>query len=448
MPPIVVSNRFRRTLGLLYALVTSLGALRIARSTQAVRRLLKDSQPLVMNRAEAALWQEVTSAMKLPLSCVSPRLSQGICSPAVVGVFRPALLLPPAFRLCLEAEQRAALCHELAHIRRGDCFVHAICQVIALPLFWHPAAHAVLRQIAQTREMACDAMAARAMHSGPAYARSLLSLARTMMGESNSLSAAPALGLFRSNKLEERIMRLTEAAFTEQKSLSLRGWAMRALGSASLASAIALAGIVHVAPVSAQTAQPDVLLTPAPVPQTASPTSPASQTAGASAHSEPHKQSSAAAPGTHSHVIVRDGGHLHRWTGANGEPYVVIDDQAADLTPDQKLGAEAEYLNEYPGTLDQQFSSPEFKALVDEFSGPQFKAQVDKFSSPDFKAQIEQLTNSLSRQTLVNQETASSAGVQAEAGRGPPESTNPARSGDGEAYGRRNEAHGRGFQTP
>jgi Zn-dependent protease with chaperone function len=40
-----------------------------------------------------------------------------------------------------EDEIRAALCHELAHIKRRDYLVNAVCQLAALPVAWHPVLH-------------------------------------------------------------------------------------------------------------------------------------------------------------------------------------------------------------------------------------------------------------------------------------------------------------------
>ena len=63
----------------------------------------------------------------------------------------------------------AALCHEMAHIRRRDYLVNLLCEAAALPLNSDPVIYGVERCIRRTREMVCDAMAAEAMESEMAY---------------------------------------------------------------------------------------------------------------------------------------------------------------------------------------------------------------------------------------------------------------------------------------
>ena len=100
----------------------------------------------------------------------------------IVGVAAPVLLLPVGFGGFTEDEVRAVLCHELAHVKRRDYLVNVICQVVALPVVWHPVVHGVQGRIRRTREMVCDALAAREMESEIGYAKCLLALARGMVG--------------------------------------------------------------------------------------------------------------------------------------------------------------------------------------------------------------------------------------------------------------------------
>jgi TonB family protein len=72
---------------------------------------------------------------------------------------------------------------------------------------YHPASWRMRRRIAETRELVCDEMAARALGGRPEYAASLLRLATALAGP--GWRATPAIGVFDGNILEERIMRLT-----------------------------------------------------------------------------------------------------------------------------------------------------------------------------------------------------------------------------------------------
>ena len=60
--------------------------------------------------------------------------------PAVVGYFRPIILLPATVLTGLTPDQlEAVLAHEMAHIRRHDWLVNALQVVIETVLFYHPA---------------------------------------------------------------------------------------------------------------------------------------------------------------------------------------------------------------------------------------------------------------------------------------------------------------------
>jgi hypothetical protein len=165
-----------------------------------------------------------------------------VTSPVVVGAWAPVLLLPEGMGRYTREEVRAVLCHELAHVARRDYLANLACQVAGVPLGWHPLLHAVQRQIRRTREMVCDRMAAREMESELVYARCLLRLAREMFGAGRV--AEPGVGLFGSNVLEERVMRLIE-----RNEMRLRTRLVRmAWGAVGMASALTVAAVVHVTP--------------------------------------------------------------------------------------------------------------------------------------------------------------------------------------------------------
>jgi chemotaxis protein histidine kinase CheA len=160
----------------------------------------------------------------------------------VVGAWAPVLLLPEGMGRYTREEVRAVLCHELAHVARRDYLANLACQVAGVPLGWHPVLHAVQRQIRRTREMVCDRMAAREMESELVYARCLLRLARKMFGAGQVAEAG--IGLFGSNVLEERVMRLIE-----RNEMRLRTKLVRmAWGAVGMASALTVAAVVHVTP--------------------------------------------------------------------------------------------------------------------------------------------------------------------------------------------------------
>jgi TonB family protein len=151
------------------------------------------------------------------------RCSSETRGPVVLGLRRPLLLVPEGFFTTENAEEvqtrsdedvrmesdddiAAALAHECAHIRRRDFAKNLIYECVAAAVAYHPACWLMRRQIAETRELVCDEMAAAAVGDRPEYAASLLRLATSMAVPSQ---ASQAIGVFDGNILEERIMRLT-----------------------------------------------------------------------------------------------------------------------------------------------------------------------------------------------------------------------------------------------
>ena len=153
--------------------------------------------------------------------------SAAISSPVTMGVVRPIIVLPRKVLPQLdEQELMAVLAHEYAHIRRWDFPVHILCELISLPVRWHPGICYQLSRISQTREEACDDAAADLLGKRRSYARALLRLASLCLPVSRGNAAE--LGIFDGDNLEDRIMKLTE----KKLSLSRAGVAGLALAMA------------------------------------------------------------------------------------------------------------------------------------------------------------------------------------------------------------------------
>ncbi|WP_235499682.1 M56 family metallopeptidase [Frateuria sp. Soil773] len=82
--------------------------------------------------------------------------------PALVGAWRPRIVLPADFdRRYDEAERALILAHETMHARRGDGW-WCLCARIAAALFWfHPLAWWALAALRHDQELACDAAVLR-----------------------------------------------------------------------------------------------------------------------------------------------------------------------------------------------------------------------------------------------------------------------------------------------
>jgi len=123
-------------------------------------------------------------------------------APAVLGWFRPVVLLPARALTGLTEEQiEAVIAHELAHIRRLDCFVNLFQIAAETLLFYHPAVWWVSQRIRAERENCCDDEAISLCGDAVNYARAL-----TLMEEWRS---APALMMAANRSpLAERVVRV------------------------------------------------------------------------------------------------------------------------------------------------------------------------------------------------------------------------------------------------
>jgi beta-lactamase regulating signal transducer with metallopeptidase domain len=157
--------------------------------------------------------------------------SSDAVSPVTLSLPRPVLILPERFLVDIsESDFSSAVCHELAHIRRHDFLLNLFCELVSVPVSFHPGLLWIKKRIALTRELACDEAAATKLASRSNYARSLLSLAQSISLSLSKAQSNAALGLFDSNTLEERIMNLLR----KPNRMSRKGVAVLAVVASSL----------------------------------------------------------------------------------------------------------------------------------------------------------------------------------------------------------------------
>jgi beta-lactamase regulating signal transducer with metallopeptidase domain len=106
------------------------------------------------------------------------RLSAEIDSPMITGVRRPVILVPAdRFPSLSPDQQRMALCHELAHMQRGDLWLGCVPAAVERCFFFHPLARLAAREYAFWREAACDEAVLTTLGASPhSYGRLLLAL--------------------------------------------------------------------------------------------------------------------------------------------------------------------------------------------------------------------------------------------------------------------------------
>lgn len=151
------------------------------------------------------------SAVKLLGLRHSPPLltSSRIATPLVVGVTRPAIVLPTGIGDELGAEEiQQVLIHELAHVVRRDNVVGLLQRLVAIVWWFHPLVHFANRQLSRAREEVCDNYSL--LHGERnQYARTLLHVSQQCRKTS---ALASTVGLIHPQwKLEHRIAGLLDA---------------------------------------------------------------------------------------------------------------------------------------------------------------------------------------------------------------------------------------------
>lgn len=179
---------------------------------------MPSSGMLVKDPTVIRMVREVARTLGVSRS-VSVLSTTALNTPAVLGWLYPVILLPAA---CIagvpDTVLRAAIAHELAHIRRHDFLINQIQILVEAFLFFNPAVWWISHQVRVEREAACDAIAARAVGDEVDYAKSLAAWASFGHGPVYVMAAT---GQQRGSVLE-RVRRLLDARYTPAL---MRSWA-------------------------------------------------------------------------------------------------------------------------------------------------------------------------------------------------------------------------------
>ncbi len=220
--PWIVSRR--RQIDLVLASAWLAGVLffliRLAGAMAGIRRLRRDSTP-ARSVEHAKLLLELRHRAGTSLN-VRLRFSPTIDSPLTLGFFQPLILLPVSLATSAPPEHlRAALAHELMHIRHGDYLLNFLQHLIESLMFFHPAVWWLSRRIREEREIRCDLRAASLLENPRDYCAALLALEERRSLSSSyhpSPSLAPAMR-GSDGSLKNRIRLLLDGAPARDKAL-------------------------------------------------------------------------------------------------------------------------------------------------------------------------------------------------------------------------------------
>ncbi|WP_425396568.1 M56 family metallopeptidase [Aeoliella sp.] len=185
-------------------------AVRLMMGLYGCQRLRKTAQPIRDPQVQQLLARlgERLRLKVLPVVAYSARVT----TPLVVGVVKPAILLPVAILSDLTTEQvESLLMHELAHIRRYDHWVNLLQRVVEAVLFFHPAVWWLSHKISVEREHCCDDLAIRWGSKPCDYAELLVRVSESQyrtVGLSVSSAASLAASRGRPSQLRSRVLRV------------------------------------------------------------------------------------------------------------------------------------------------------------------------------------------------------------------------------------------------
>lgn len=203
-----------------WASIVGLGLLYFARSQWYVFRLVRGAMPLDPDLLDVDLRQLCTLAgLRRPIEIL---VSRTLASPAVCGVLRPRLLVPPGTLELAPQQMTWVLLHELAHVRRGDIRTVLFQKFVQIIYFFSPPVWLANWAIDQLREYACDDAAlltsgASRRDCGEGFLKVVLQASRDP-----DLATTPVEFLSRSGFIRRRLVRILDNNRTLQTRLSVR----------------------------------------------------------------------------------------------------------------------------------------------------------------------------------------------------------------------------------
>ncbi|AVP97859.1 hypothetical protein C7S18_11925 [Ahniella affigens] len=154
--------------------------------------------------------------------------------PALIGLFRPKIVLPNDFATRYSSLQQAMIVrHETLHLARGDIWVNALIAVWLVLNWFNPIAYLAASRLRRDQELACDAAVLREFPgSAKTYAEAMLSTQLTVLG------LPVGCHWQSSHPIKERLIMLTKPTHSRRQGLfGLLLFGLTAIGLSSIALA-------------------------------------------------------------------------------------------------------------------------------------------------------------------------------------------------------------------
>jgi TonB family protein len=180
--------------------------------------LSADAKPLSEEKWTSVV-SEISKSLKIDRPVRVLQYGNRAPMPITWGVFRPLIILPAIAREWPESRRRIVICHELAHVARGDWLLQ-MCAELAWGFYWfHPFAWKAAACLRHESECACDDSVLNCGIEPSDYADQLIDLARTL--KSSGSTWAATLALARPSNLERRFASMLNPS-TNRSLVSLR----------------------------------------------------------------------------------------------------------------------------------------------------------------------------------------------------------------------------------
>jgi beta-lactamase regulating signal transducer with metallopeptidase domain len=189
-----------------FALFVLLRMVRLVRLWRKKESLRRSARPISFSPVVAGAVARCRNTF--PVRSFSVLCSERTIVPVTLGVRRPVIIVPEHFCTDMNEETLVSVIgHEVAHISRRDFAINFICELMSVPISFHPLTYLIKREIERAREVACDELVTERLLAPQAYARSLVRVANAAAPQAEALM----LSILDGNILEERIMKLTNA---------------------------------------------------------------------------------------------------------------------------------------------------------------------------------------------------------------------------------------------
>ncbi|MGA8153455.1 MAG: M56 family metallopeptidase [Terriglobales bacterium] len=221
-------------IALLWALIASLGVLRVVLGLRQLRRLRSNSSVVDPAKLDPRLQQTL---QEFRSRAVTLAVSQQLQVPAAIGFFEALIVLPAWSLQELSTEElNSILIHELAHLRRWDDWTNLAQKLLRALFFFHPAIWWVENQASLEREMACDDVVLSKSVNPRSYAECLVSVA-----EKSLLRRGLAMAQAAVSRMRHTTQRVTQI-LDRNRSNATPVW-KPALGLVTVFSAVCLIGV-------------------------------------------------------------------------------------------------------------------------------------------------------------------------------------------------------------